>query len=174
MQAAPRWGSRLDGWWPGLELCEHGLSMMPALRKEILWAPRAIESLCTHSVHDPSLQPPGLTPEAPILTPGSRCGSMGSRSSCSSLLGSSPTCPRNQGPRSQSSQSPLKWTVVSQAGCVSREGGWPGLHGCPLPVLLLSFCPSISKLIHLSPIGITNVHDKAKSKSTVSQGDQQV
>lgn len=111
-------------------------------------------------VHDPGLQPPGLTP-------GYRCGSMGSRRSCSSLLGSSPKCPPNQ--------SPPKWTAVSQAGRVSRDSGRPGLCACPrLPVFLLSFCPCVSELIYLPPVGTTAAFDKAKLKPTVSQGDQQV
>lgn len=62
---------------------------------------------------------------------------------------------------------------MRQAGVRARRGGWQGYSAHP-PIFLLSFCLSISKLIHLSPLGTSAALDEAKSKPAVSQGDQQV
>lgn len=112
-------------------------------------------------------------PPAPTLIPGSRCESMGSRRSYLSPLGSSLKCHLNQDSQSQSTRSPPRRTVVRQAGVRARKGGWQGYSARP-PIFLLSFCLSISKLIHSSPIGTTAALDKTKSKPAVPQGDQQV
>lgn len=55
----------------------------------------------------------------------------------------------------------------------ARRGWWQGYSACP-PIFLLSFCLSISKLIHSSPLGTSAALEEAKSKPAVSQGDQQV
>ena len=79
----------------------------------------------------------------PTSSPGSRYESMGSRKSCSSLLGSSQNHPPNQGSRSQSTWSPPRWTTVSRAG----RSGWAGvLHTFPHRSAV---CPSlISPVFH--------------------------
>lgn len=55
-------------------------------------------------------------------TPGSRYRSMGSRRSCSSLLGFCPKCRPDWSSRSQRPRPAPGWTAVSQAGRAGRVG----------------------------------------------------